>query len=77
MKFKLEIDLGNVNMCTSADLADALRSVAKCVEHYGYVEYVKGDIVGELITRGIQDENGNTCGSWSVWDELTSMEKPK
>ncbi len=26
-----------------------------------------------MITRGIMDENGNTCGSWSVWDELTSI----
>ena len=76
MKFRLEIDLGNVNMCTSPDLANALRAVATRIETQDYVQCSE-DEMGELITCGIQDENGNTCGSWSVWDELTSMEEPE
>jgi hypothetical protein len=70
MKFSLSIDLGNASMHTSVDLATANR-----IEDNGYVETCE-DEYGEMITRGIQDVNGNHVGSWSVWDESTSMTTP-
>lgn len=76
MRFTLNIDLDNAGMTYSTQVAGALRKVADRIESNQYVETCE-DNGGELITRGIMDENGNTCGSWSVWDELTSMEKPK
>ena len=75
MRFQLTIELDNAGMSTSVDLATALRNVAKRIERNDYVETCEDD-GGEIITRHIQDSNGNNVGKWSVWDELTSMETP-
>jgi hypothetical protein len=60
-------------MCGSDDLASALRKVAQRIQDNEYVETCE-DECGEMITRGIQDVNGNRVGKWSV--ENTSMETP-
>jgi len=76
MKFRLTINLGNAGMSTSEHVANALRAVAKRVENNEYVETCEDDM-GELITRGIDDDNGNRVGEWSLCDEETSMETPE
>jgi len=76
MIFKLTIELGNSSMCGSDDLASALRKVAQRIQDNEYVETCE-DELGECITRGIHDNNGNRVGEWNVLDELTSMETPE
>jgi hypothetical protein len=60
MTFRLKIDLGNSNMATGEDVAQALRAVqAELVQHdvltqrqRGTILYCKGSVVGEWkVTR--------------------------
>jgi hypothetical protein len=57
MKFTLEIELGNEDMRLSWHVADALRSVADCIED-------RGDSFAE--GGKIHDINGNRVGQWEV-----------
>lgn len=57
--FKLTIRLGNDAMCSSEDVAAALRKLADKLGHWGRFD---GLIIGSVI----MDDNGNKVGNWSV-----------
>lgn len=52
-KFTLTIDLGNDAMCSTGDIAEALRNVADRLELYAEDSGI------------IRDENGNKVGTWA------------
>jgi hypothetical protein len=58
----VKIDLGNSGMQTSAQVAEALRKVAKRLEDNGYLE--NEEI--QTLSRGIMDTNGNSVGEWGI-----------
>jgi hypothetical protein len=56
--FELTIRLGNAEMQTGGDVADALRKLADRIDTR------RGGVFQEVGV--VRDVNGNTCGNWSV-----------
>lgn len=63
----VRIKLGSGTMQNSADIANALESVAARFRECGYVETFEGN-PGEQITGSIADGSGAIVGSWSLFD---------
>ena len=64
MKLKLEIELGNAEMQTFGDLADALQGIAGELRNRGYCAQVAREDSGR-----VRDINGNTVGSWELLED--------
>jgi hypothetical protein len=61
-QFRLTINLGNVAMQTSNDVAAALHTVAS---------YLRGSGEWDHLGSGmVRDDNGNTVGRWSVEPDI-------
>lgn len=62
MTFKLTIELGNAEMQTGRNVAQALKSIAEKVEDTE--DFSEADVYDR--TGKIRDDNGNTVGKWAV-----------
>jgi hypothetical protein len=60
MRFELKIELGNDAMRTPANVASALRTIAKSGLEALYGRFTVGDY------GTIRDVNGNTVGGWEL-----------
>lgn len=56
----VRIEIGNDGMMTSAQVAEALRNIAKRLEDNRYLENEECF----QLSRGVMDANGNTIGEW-------------
>lgn len=61
-KLSLEIELGNEQMTTRMQVAEALRSVARSIGAKGLLRTEKDG------PRKIMDLNGNSVGFWKIED---------
>lgn len=61
MKIAIEIELGNAEMQTPADVADALSDLIGWLDQRGSVPFESGD-----SPKRIRDVNGNTVGQLRV-----------
>lgn len=61
MRIEIEIRLGNDAMQTGADVAGALRKLAKHIESYG-----SDDLIEPETIKHIMDSNGNCVGQMEL-----------
>jgi predicted deacylase len=64
-KFALTVELGNEAMQTPADVAGALKAIARNLEAGGVWGYWKNTHL-DLTGGNARDDNGNTVGGWVV-----------
>ena len=64
MKLTIEIEIGNEAMQTGADLARAVKGVAKSIDNI----FEGGEPISHSLIAGsnIRDENGNRVGGWTI-----------
>lgn len=67
-EFRLTIRLGNREMSTLADVADAIRMVSAEIGSGQWGLYEPAD---QVPTQSILDFDGNRVGSWSVKDSTS------
>lgn len=63
MKFNLRINMGNSAMSNSNDVAHALIDVASSMLNNRYAR------MSQELSGKISDQNGNTCGEYSLQKE--------